>query len=149
MPGPLRTSVLEGASLIDATDDPTSPFTNLRVFMDYLVGSDSLSSLNQPGPVANYDPGGEETGVMERWENKTLEVKKFIDDVSGNENLHATAEYASKILNDVSEIRYIHAPLAQDLFDRVRVEAASKGMKLNEKKTNIKVPPVHMNHDLS
>ena len=47
-------------------DYPSSPQTNLRAFLDYGVSDDSLASLNQPGPVANYDPGGEDTGVLER-----------------------------------------------------------------------------------
>ena len=49
------------------SDNPLSPYTNLRIFQDYSALSNSLASLNLPGAVANYDPGGEETGVHERW----------------------------------------------------------------------------------
>ena len=43
-----------------------------------------------PGPVANYDdPGGSDTGDHERWLQEKMEVKKFIDDISGSEILHA------------------------------------------------------------
>ena len=118
-------------------DYPSSPLTNLRAFLNYSVSDDSLASFIQPGPVANYDPGGDETGFLECWKEESLEVKKFIDDVSGSEKLHANSDYKSRVIDDVREIRYIHAPLAQDLFDRVREGAASRGMKLNEKKTTI------------
>ena len=47
------------------SDNPMSPITNLQTFQNYSALSDSLASLNLPGPVANYDPGGEETGVHE------------------------------------------------------------------------------------
>ena len=60
-----------------------------------------------PGPVAGYDPGGNETGVFERWSQKKMEVKKFIDDVSGSRKVHANDSYTSKIVNDTQEIRYI------------------------------------------
>ena len=43
-----------------------SPTTNLREYLDHSVLGDSLASINLPGPVANYDPGGDETGVYER-----------------------------------------------------------------------------------
>ena len=109
-----------------SSDNPSSPFTNLCVFMDYSDRNNSLSSLVLPGPVANYDLGGEETGVTEHWERKALEVKKCIDDVSGSEKLHASQDYSSKIINNTEEIRYIHTPLAQNLFDRVGRVAAIK-----------------------
>ena len=37
-------------------------------------------------------------------------------------------------MNETEEIRYIHSVQAQSLFDRVRLGAADKGMKLNPKK---------------
>ena len=88
-----------------------------------------------PGPVANYDPWGEETGVLECWKEKKIEVKKFIDDVSGAEKLHCSNVYYSKIENETEEVRYVHAVQAQSLFDWVRLGAAEKGMKLNSNKT--------------
>ena len=78
-----------------------------------------------------------ETGVHEHWECKKIEVKKFIDDVSGAEKLHCNDTYASKILDSGEEVRYVKAQQAQDLFDRVRDRAAVKGMKLNPKKTTL------------
>ena len=63
-----------------------------------------------------------------------LVVKKYIDDVSGVEKIHASHLYQSKT-NEEGETRYIHAVQAQALFDRVRVVAAEKGMKLNPSKT--------------
>ena len=116
--------------------DPEDPIPNLRAFLDYseLNYDDSLASISLPGPVANYDPGGETTGVTKRWSVPSMEVKKFIDDVSGCEKVHAGDVYKSNIVND-DEIRYIRAPQAQALFDKVNAEAASKGMKLNSKKT--------------
>ena len=87
-----------------------------------------------PGPVANFDPGGEYTGVLDRGTQKRMEVKKFIDAVSGTEKIHANDIYTSKIKNDVREIQYLHAQQGQLLFDKVREGAATKGMRLNEKK---------------
>ena len=65
---------------------------------------------------------------------KPLVVKKYIDDVSGVEKLHASHLYKSKI-HENKETRYIHSVQAQGLFDQVRVVAAEKGMRLNPKKT--------------
>ena len=64
-------------------------------------------------------------------------VKKFIDDVSGAEKILCYNEYVSKIVNETNEIRYIHAQQAQCLFDKVRLEASEKGMKLNPQKTTL------------
>ena len=46
--------------------------------------SDSLSSLLEESNDI-YEPGGEETGNLERWKNRKIEVKKFVEDVSACE----------------------------------------------------------------
>ena len=120
-----------------AADYPTS---NVRNYL--LYGNDSsLSGLGLVGPEHQpddlFDPGGEDTGVSERWKDRDLEVKKFIDNVSGSENINANLTYRSRVTSDTEERRYIHAPQSQELFDKVSCEASSKGMKLNEKKTTL------------
>ena len=45
--------------------------------------------------------------------------------------------FTSKITDNNDEIRYVHAHQAQALFDTVKEEAASKGMKLNSQKTTL------------
>ena len=90
-----------------------------------------------PGPIANYDPGGEETGVYERWEPEKMVVKKFIDDVSGVEKIHCNDLYISKVKNDLEETQFVHAVQAQCFFDTVRGRAFANGMKLNPKKTTL------------
>ena len=55
---------------------PDYPVTNIRFFQDYTAMDDSLASLDhQRGHCANYDPGGEETGVLERWSVGKVEIK--------------------------------------------------------------------------
>ena len=83
-----------------------------------------------------YESGGEDTGVFDRWTQKELVVKKFVDDISGAEKIHANNIYASKV-SDGLETRYLHAVQSQRLFDQVALGAAEKGMKLNEKKTTL------------
>ena len=48
-----------------------------------------------------YEEGGEQTNIYDRWQQKRLEVKKYVDDVSGVEKLHASHLYFSKVLNGV------------------------------------------------
>ena len=121
----------------DAMDDLSSPITNLRAFLNYSTAEETVLEENQSIRIGSYDPGGEETGVLTHWKEKNLQVKKFIDDVSGSEKLHAGNVYTLRVEDLTDEVRYVHAPLAQDLFDRVRDEAAGKGMKLNENKTTM------------
>ena len=64
-------------------------------------------------------------------------MKKYIDDVSGCEKLHSGLEYSSRVTGSREETRYIHATQGQALFDTVRREAASKGMRLNPNKTSL------------
>ena len=68
--------------------------------MDYSDSADdSLASLNwQGGAFANYDPGGENTGVLDRWSVKKIEVKKFIDDVSGCKKIHCNENFRPRLL---------------------------------------------------
>ena len=63
-----------------------------------------------------------------------MQVKKYVDDVSGMERIHSSHLYNSKI-SDGLECRYIHATQAQNLFDVVREGASEKGMMLNSEKT--------------
>ena len=114
-----------------------SPATNLQDFLEYSLHSDSLASIEIPGQVESYDPGGSPTGVFERWEGKMIEVKKFIDDVNGSRKLHTNSNYRSKIVNGDEEICYIKAVQAQALFNKMKGGAAKKGMKLNPKKTTL------------
>ena len=64
-------------------------------------------------------------------------MKKYIDDVSGAEKLHCGENYRSVVRDNMDEVRYIHAKQGQALLDLVRSGAASKGMKLNPKKTSL------------
>ena len=107
--------------------------TNYRFALDR---SDSLISLNLPSISEYYESGGEDTGVFDRWTQKNIVCKKFVDDVSGCEKLHFNNIYFSKIHND-NETRFVHATQAQSLFDAVASGAASKGMRLNEEKTKL------------
>ena len=106
------------------------PTFNLQAFLEYSENDDSLVSIN-PLAHPNFDPGGEETGVLDRWKDSKIEIKKYIDDVSGSEKLHCGLEYSSKVIDNSDEIRYIHSSQGQALFNHVRLGAADKGMKLN------------------
>ena len=57
--------------------------------------------------------------------------------MSGVEKLHAGEHYSSQVSDNFEETRYIHAAQGQKLFDFVKENAASKGMKLNPKKTTL------------
>ena len=54
--------------------------TNYRFALDR---SDSLISLNLPSLSEFYESGGEDTGVFDRWAQKNIVCKKYVDDVSG------------------------------------------------------------------
>lgn len=69
---------------------------------------------------ANFDPGGQDTGVLDRWSDEKIEVKKYIDDVSGCEKIHCGVNYASRVEDNIDETRYVHSPQGQALFDHVR-----------------------------
>ena len=92
--------------------------------MDYsgLVSSDDLVDLPSPDN-ALYQEGGGPTQIYDRWQQKQISVKKYVDDVSGVEKLHASHQYNSKILNGV-EHRMIHAEQSQFLFDQVVQKSA-------------------------
>ena len=109
--------------------------TNLASFLDYEDQSadDSLADL----PVVDsglMEEGGGPTHIYDRWIQAPIEVKKYIDDVSGVEKIHAGHLYNSKFV-DGHEHRFFHAPQAQELFERVRRGATEKGMQLNPSKT--------------
>ena len=78
--------------------------SNLRAYLEHSDLGDLLASIHMPGPVANFDPGGSGTGVLERWEQKKIVVKKFIDNVSGAEKLHCNDVYESKVENMTEEV---------------------------------------------
>ena len=105
--------------------------TNLRNF----GGGDSLASLDLQSHSI-YESGGEDPGVFVRWEGKNLEVKKFVDDVSGCEKIHMNNIYTSKYYGEKGT-RYVHAVQGQALFDQVALKAKDRGMKLNPDKTNL------------
>ena len=59
-----------------------------------------------PSPSV-VDVGGGPTHIFDRWTQKHITVKKYIDDVSGVERLHAGNEYRSKIMDDGRECRVV------------------------------------------
>ena len=65
--------------------------------MDSLRDSDD-SLINLPvDPPSLVKLGGDPTGIYDRWSQKKVEVKKYIDDVSRVEKLQAAHQYSSKI----------------------------------------------------
>ena len=114
--------------------------TNIGAFLEYPEGDLEQPVIDQP-PNPDPDPGlyeagGEQTNIYDRWVQKGVEVKKYVDDVSGMGKLHTGHLYKSKIVDDC-ETRYIHAVQAQGLFDGVRGVAEQKGMQLNPQKTTL------------
>ena len=76
----VRSSVTSEGPTTVGTSTQDYPLSNLRSAQPP-ESDNSLASITVPGPVASYDPGGEESGVTKPWEEKVIEVKKNIDDV--------------------------------------------------------------------
>ena len=83
------------------------PVSNIHPFLNYSNLGDLLASLDHL--VLAYDPGGKETGITERWEQKKMSIKNFTDDVSGSKKIHTGVNYNSRSINGIDEIRYLHA----------------------------------------
>ena len=66
--------------------------SNLTRFMDYSEASDLDRSGIMPSGLSDsiFEEGGEPTQIYDRWIQKDIVTKKYIDDVSGVEKLHAS-----------------------------------------------------------
>ena len=57
-----------------ASDDLPPPVSNVRAFMQ--LSEDSPTGFNLSNPF--FDPGGQDTGVLERWKQEKIDIKKYI-----------------------------------------------------------------------
>ena len=76
-----------------------------------------------------------EVGRPDRWQDKELEVKIYVDDLNVLEKA-CQENSISHISTNRRQLR-VHAPKVEDFFERVFVAAAEMNMRVNQKKTQV------------
>ena len=101
-----------GLFVFNPPSTPLEVRSSVHALLDY-SGSDQSQPDLRVSMHSILEEGAGSTQIYDRWQQKHITVKKYIDDVSGVEKPHSSHLYNSKIIND-KEICYIHAPQAQD-----------------------------------
>ena len=86
-------------------------------------------------PYVCFSQLSDAAGLPDRWAERPIKIRKFIDDTSGQEKI-ALRTGVRHITEEKEEV-HVHAWKSEEMFNRISANAAAIGMEVNPAKTQL------------